>query len=210
MEDQKTIMSDKDVRRAISRMTRPQIEDHLIELFAQNIELKSSLEALRSKLNEVTTVDLDIVEHWRAWIDTLDKERDDWARQATASSIRRKKLEADYDQLETSLREVAQMADTVLDISNETLSSDGRKMVTFRSALKKIIVISTSIKEIILGKPVASEETEETEEAPEEGEKSRPTSIPMPTPTPTPTQVEPDSETPEVPEADPDAQPDDE
>lgn len=96
--------------------------DDLLKFSAVALEtierLEKSNNQFKEDLEASGTVDVEVIWKWRAWLDSMDRERNDWAVMATTLSAENKQLKADNQRLVGRANQILKMLDNISIFTN--------------------------------------------------------------------------------------------
>lgn len=141
---------------AVTTMPRTQLEKFSLQAANTMEELERENEQLKMDINDVQKIDIDVINGWRQWHQTVDEEREKWAEMATRLSTEKQILEQDYKKsvevIESLLEVLSAIEATALEHSKQ-----GTKTLDLRSGHKKIV---KRVKEAVDKYAVIEEESE--------------------------------------------------
>lgn len=141
---------------AVSTMPRSQLEKFSLQAANTMEELERENEQLKMDIADVQKIDIEVINGWREWHQTVDEEREKWAEMATRLSTEKQQVEQDYKKAVEVIESLLEVLNAIEATALEH-SGHGTKTLDLRAGHKKIV---KRVKEAVDKYAVIEEESE--------------------------------------------------
>lgn len=126
---------------SVATMPRTNLEKFVIQSAQTMEDLEQENEQLKMDIDDVQKIDVEVIQGWREWTQTLDEEREKWATLATNLSTERQQLSQEHKE---ALQTIEDLLRTIgdIEITASEYSKEGTKKLQLRSGYKKIVKIT--------------------------------------------------------------------
>jgi len=130
--------NNEEYREAVAMMPRSKLENFVFEAANAMEDLEQENAQLRMDIDDVKKIDVEVIDGWRQWNQTLDEEREKWANLATDLSTEKyflnEKIKRAREIIKSLLRTIGDMEINAMEYSQE-----GTKVLQLRTGYKKLL-----------------------------------------------------------------------
>lgn len=131
-------IASEEYKEAVSSMPRSRLEEFVFQAAKTMEDLEHENAQLSMDIDDVKKIDVEVIQGWREWSQSLDEEREKWAALATDLSAEKHLLHEEHNKalvtIEDLLRTIGDLEITAIEHSKE-----GTKTLQLRAGYKKII-----------------------------------------------------------------------
>jgi hypothetical protein len=155
----------------IKGMTRDELERFAISAAQAMESLERDNAQLRFDLSTTSSVDPDVINQWREWLQTVEAEREKWSDLATTKSIENNQLIAENRHMRSVCQAILETLDSIGKIAHDQ-ADPKRQSITLVRTLEQIrdaaFKDKGSVLQFLLQEPPYETTEDEPEKEPEE------------------------------------------